>query len=117
MRFVELLAFILLQTILVFSLNSSITGCGKINQKKEEKRNAFESERFISESFRASCEGKGFESLVDWQKVCKAMWHLEYISWTKADSFMVVENPDKGQLLYGKWIGPYGNGEVYARVK
>jgi len=117
MRFVELVVFIIIQTFLTFALSSSIGICRELNREVIEKKMSFESSRFISESFKKTCSGKCFESLVDWQKTCKAMWKLEYISWTRADSFMVDENSDKGDLLYAKWIGPYGDGEVYSRAR
>ncbi len=113
----ELIVFIFVQAFLTCLLSSSIWLCGDLYQKRMEKKMLFDSSRFISESFRETCNGKGFKSFVDWQKTCKAMWKLDYISWTRADSFMLVENPDKGDLFYGKWIGPYGDGQVYGRVK
>ena len=117
MRFVDLLAFICVQTFLACVLSSSLGLCGDLYQKRMEKKLAFESSRFISESFRETSCGRGFDSFVEWQKTCKALWKLDYISCTRADSFMLVENSDKGDLFYAKWIGPYGDGEVYSRVR
>jgi len=117
LRFVELLVFGIFQTFLTCLLSSSISLCSDLYQKKIEKKMAFEASRFISESFRETCDGRCFDSFVDWQKTCKAMWNLDYISWTRADSFMPVENSNNGDLLYAKWIGPYGDGEVYNRVR
>ncbi len=128
MRFVYLFASLAVMLLLSAGLNYEIKSLEKISAKKNLVRKEFESGRFISESFanackgqntfngQNTCKGRGFESLVQWQKTCKAMWDLDYIGWSKADSFMNVENPEKGQLLYGRWIGPYGNGEIYYRV-
>ncbi len=117
MRLLELVVFIYLQSFLIFSFSGGLKSCSLLYSKKMEVKNAFDSERFISESFRNACEGRGFASFVEWQKVCKDMWELDYIAWTEADTFMEIEKPEKGKLMYGRWTGPYGAGEVYCRVR
>ena len=92
MRFVELLAFICVQTFLACVLSSSLGLCGDLYQKRMEKKLAFESSRFISESFRETSCGRSFDSFVEWQKTCKALWKLNCISCSRADSFMLVQN-------------------------
>ncbi len=116
MRFVYLFASLAVMLLLSAGLNYGIKSLETISAKKNLVRKEFESGRFISESFANACKGRGFGTLVQWQKTCRAMWDLDYIGWSKADSFMNVENPENGQLLYGRWIGPYGNGEIYYRV-
>ena len=61
---------------------------------------------FISESFRASCQGNGFSSFEEWKQVCGSMWQLENIEWKS-------ESLQGNKIYYGKWKGPYGAGEVY----
>lgn len=68
---------------------------------------------FVSESFRNACEKKGFESLEDWQKKCRAMWNLSYIGFSSTDAFMGGETSDSS-LLYGSWIYKGKKYEVYA---
>jgi len=86
----------------------------KTQQLLSDKKNAA---YFISESFRRTCDGKGFSSLTEWQTACKELWNLQYIGWSSADSFMEVEQENKGLLYYGTWTGSCGTGEVYWRIK
>lgn len=76
------------------------------------------STKFIFESFKATCEGKCFSSLNEWQQKCKSLWNLEYIAWSNAEDFLDVsyENCDDS-LFYGVWISKYGKYEVYCRKK
>lgn len=101
----------------MISLDCGIQNCIKTKNKLEEEKWKNESFQFISESFRKTCCGEGFPSLNEWQKNCKTMWNLEYIGWANAEDFMEVQNPEKGKLFYGTWVGPYGRGEVYCRKK
>lgn len=71
--------------------------------KLEKKADSYE---FISESFRAACDGYGFSSLEDWEKTVRAMWKLEDIK---------IEQ--KGELVHLVWQGPDGNGEIFHGVK
>ena len=76
---------------------------------------------FVSESFRNTCRGNGFDSLLEWQKSCQMMFGLDYIGYGKADAFLAEEtggeNESDSVLYYGSWIGKYGEGEVYERGK
>ena len=74
-------------------------------QKLEALRNHTDSLVFISGSFTALCKGKGFSSFEEWQRVCKIMWQLESIEWEYAG----------GEIYCGRWNGPYGSGEVFAK--
>lgn len=68
---------------------------------------------FISESFIKTCHGSGFSSLQEWQKVCGAMWKLDYIAWGGADSFLpLAEN----KLMYGVWRNSQIKGEIYSEA-
>lgn len=76
----------------------------------EKRRDTFKREalctRFVSESFRKTCSGSGFESLSEWKKSCKALWKLDYISFK-----------DEGELLCGAWSCGCERYEVYFRKK
>lgn len=112
MRLIEILlslSFIFVFSIAIgrfsFAFNDVNT---RICEVKEKSDSLF----FISESFRKTCEGKGFSSLEEWQKVCGAMWKLDYIAWSDACEFMPVE---KGEIFYGTWRNSSLSGEVYYR--
>lgn len=89
------------------------------NQKCLEMEKQFACEKFLCESFRKTCAGRGFENLNEWQKTCGALWRCEYIGWTEAEDFLIDrENADeKGKLFYGCWKGENGSGEVYCRMR
>ena len=79
-------------------------------------RKAYNNEKlkFISESFENACQGKGFDSLIQWQKTCRAMWNLNYIGWSKASDFMIVNDKNDSVLMYGTWKSESYNGEIYS---
>ncbi len=84
---------------------------------KNEKKNELD-RKFIEESFKNTCHGKGFSDLNEWQKTCRALFSLDYIAWSDAAEFMDVCDEDtKGKLFYGKWSATYFEGEVYCRRK
>ena len=67
---------------------------------------------FISGSFTALCNGKGFSSFEEWEKACTSMWQLEKIGW----EYIGESGVEPGNEIYrGSWNGPYGNGEVFAK--
>lgn len=104
--------------LLIFTVTDvGIEKCLDVKQKVEYQRKSLESYRFITESFRKTCNGEGFNSLNEWQQKCGSLWELEYIGWANANEFLEVENKESGELFYGRWIGPFGNGEVYCRKK
>ena len=115
MRFTNIVAFLIVMSLFTFVFSGCVKNLHEISRRKNRIKKEFESARFMSESFRNTCRNKGFENLIEWQKVCKAMWQLDYIGWTEADSFMEVIEKENSQLLYGKWTGPFGSGEVYER--
>ncbi len=112
----NLVLFILLELCLlsihfqVFSIIELHAECEKVFRKNE-------CNYYVSESFRNACEKKDFSSLIEWQKLCKKNWQLEYIGWGEAIDFLNNENlfSEKTKLMYGKWIGTLCEGEVYCR--
>ena len=117
MRYLEIL-------IILFLLSFSgmfIFGTIKTYKDLSDKNAAIKSEKdacnFISESFKNTCEGKGFESLYKWQKCCSAIWDLKYIAWCDAKDFLPIPKEYDKKVLYGTWIGKNWEGEVYCEVE
>lgn len=89
----------------------------RLSRKKEKVSDELRMVSFISESFSKTCSGNGFESLNQWQMVCREMFNLDYIGWGKAESFSEINENAESILYYGKWISFSGEGEVYSRSK
>jgi len=107
-------------TCCMFIVSVSQTGAKtylRIKKDNFDLQRKIDSSKFISESFRNTCRGVGFTSLNQWQKVCKDLWNLDYIGWSNASEFMVIDESVNGTLLYGKWYNNLLEGEVYSRVK
>lgn len=117
MKLLNIVIVMGLLSVFIVSADYEISSYKKLHDKSMECREKVDSFSFIFESFRRTCEGQGFSSFNEWQKVCRTMWKLDYIGWARADSFMEVEESEKGTLFYGTWVGPAGNGEVYCRMK
>lgn len=111
MRYIELL--IMLTVISVFSIGFQkfLKIDSNLNERNKEINKKTNACRFISESFKNTCEKKGFKDLYQWQKVCKEMWNLEYIGWSNSDK----ENSfiSNKKIMYGNWVGNDFTGEVY----
>lgn len=117
MRYFDILIFISILSIGVYSADYEFSAYRKINEKNIYIKEKIDSYMFISESFKNTCNGFGFESLSEWQSECKNLWQLDYIAWTEADDFMIVKESEKGKLMFGTWVGPFGIGEIYCRSK
>ena len=113
MKYTDLLVFIFL--LFIFSVGSSSWYKAYSNLKlaNEEYIEKINSNVFISKSFRNTCQGKGFSTLYQWQKCCKAMWNLKYIGWSDTNDIMIRGDHFKGLALYGTWKGQNYQGEVY----
>ena len=97
MRFSDLILVMLLTGLFASSLSGQIKALGQIEERLEGLQIQADSYSFISESFRKTCRGQAFYSLDEWEKTCKAMWPLDYISWQQLDS-------NQGQKIFcGKW--------------
>ena len=104
MRYVQLIILSVILTLFSSMFSSTFFQIIKIDRKLELVRKETDSLIFISESFCNSCSGVGFDSLEEWKRVCSDMFQLETIEWFCCDN-----------LYCGKWSGPYGSGEVYAK--
>lgn len=114
-RLADIVIISVLVSLLFVSGASGFHSVKELSLAGENKKNEYLSTRFISESFRKTCKGNGFKDLNQWQKTCRSLWNLDYIGWCSAEDFMVDPSPESGELLYGKWIGSCGEGEVYER--
>ena len=97
------------KAMLAVALAASVTGTSvgqlqKMDLAIEKARNSYYSLQFISESFRKTCKGEGFNSFEEWEQTCSALWQLSEISY---------ETDSDGLLICGSWSGPWGNGVVY----
>lgn len=113
MKYSELLIILFLVSAFSIILANGFKQHIKLTSECKKYKDKAEASLFISESFRKTCGGVGFDSLVEWQKKCKAMWNLDYIGWANAKEFMFVKDDLDGQLLYGTWHSDNLKGEVY----
>ena len=90
-----------------------ISSLRKMDLLIEQLRNENDSLSFISESFYSTCDGCGFVSLEEWEKVCCSLWHLESIEW----NFVTGKGGPDEKLICGIWMGPDGEKKVYYRMK
>ena len=88
-----------------------ISGLRKMDLMIEQLQTETDSLIFISESFYSTCEGRGFSSFTEWEKVCKSLWQLESIDWEYVSYGMA----DEGQLICGRWSGSDGVKKIYCR--
>ena len=125
MRFHTVIAVLFFSGILAVSIHEFVRISTDTVKQAEELRMAFYEKKFIAESFRKTCEGKGFSSLEEWQLCCRQMFNLEYIGWCSSDEFMIDPfATENNVLMYGKWICPgtegslsvNASGEVYCRM-
>lgn len=121
MKLINVVVFYVLYLLILGSLVSGGVAYGKLYKKCETEKQKYECIRFVSESFRKTCDGSGFSNLNEWQKVCKAFWNLEYIGWAPTTEFLSdVDNKDSNvnyeNVMYGKWISDFCEGEVYSKV-
>ena len=100
-----------LSVFLASGIFSEMKGFISINAKANEVQQKAECLKYVSESFRNTCNGLGYESLDEWKKECRKMWNLDYISYEIRDN----RNADGITVFHGIWTGPYGKGEAYQR--
>jgi len=115
---IVIFAFILL---LSSSVNDYLSFSQKLGQRAGSLQQAYQEKNFIAESFKNTCQGKGFKNLDEWQITCRQLFKLDYIAWTFAEDFMIDEAKNCGEpLVYGSWISQSEknglSGEVYSRM-
>jgi len=118
MNFTEILCVMFLVLLLGSSVSKEIQLCTRFNENLLVMNKKIDSQEFISESFKNTCNGKGFSSLNQWQITCRSMFQLDYIGWSDASDFLDVDYSNSGKTLYyGKWNGNLCSGEIYCRKK
>lgn len=116
MKFTEMLVVLVFVFSLYCSFSCECRNIYKLNKVADQYNKKNSANHFITESFRITCNGKGFDSLNEWQCTCREMWKLDYIGWADASEFMEVDYSLSDKLLmYGKWKGNLAEGEVYSR--
>lgn len=116
MKFYTIVLNLFILSVLAAGVSQNVNAFLKISKKNEAIRIKKDSTAFIAESFRKACYSEDF-SFADWQKMCKALWKLDYIGWADADSFMQIPHEDGEIVYYGTWKGDCGDGEVYCRTR
>ena len=106
MKFTSLIISFVFYTFFSSAVLQALNGICLLEKRKNAFRNEALCTRFVSESFRKTCAGRGFESLSDWKNSCRALWKLDYIG------FREEEN-----ILCGVWIYASERHEVYFRKK
>lgn len=144
MKYIDLIILVSFLTIFSMFFTSSIKIYGELEKRNGELASKVNEYNFIYESFCKTCEGEGFESLIEWQKKCKAMWNLDYIGWSDFSSYcwdeyedenlmgekisgneindsistrvLNINKSDGKKIFYGYWVSKNGDGEVYWEV-
>lgn len=120
MRLHTLLIILTVMGIMSISVLDYLSYIRTLGQKEHSLFITYSGKRFIAESFRQTCKGRGFDNLEQWQLTCRRLFKLEYIAWCSSDDFMIDEAGENNScLMYGKWIAgeEYSDmsGEVYCR--
>lgn len=110
MKYTQLIFFSVLLLLFSTLFSGSYAQLLSVDKKLKTVRRKSDSLIFISESFSATCGGKGFSSLNEWEEVCRALWELESIEWKLCNS-------SENEIYLARWSGPYGSGEVYSIKK
>ena len=108
MKFTEVICLSVILSILCSLFSGYLYQLIEKDKRISRRRKETDSINFISKSFCNSCQGKGFNSLDEWKKVCGSMWKLENIEW-------YCTREGNQDLYYGRWTGPCGKGEIYAK--
>ena len=110
MRYTELICLLLFISFSSSIISTSVSQISKLNKNLEEIRKKTESLIFISDSFSKICEDEtaDIKTFDEWKNMCKGLWNLEQIEWESCPAV------DK-EIYFGRWTGPYGNGEVYGK--
>ena len=84
----------------------------QLEQRVQNEFLSYSAKRFIAQSFKNTCSGKGFKSFEQWQLTCNALFKLDSIAFEKSTN---------GSIVYASWNGT-GNfskcsGEVYCKIQ
>lgn len=113
MKYIDLLVIVFFLCIFYSGFSEWLKIFNRLDTENKYYMELKESNYFIFESFKNTCEGRGFESLYQWQKACKAMWNLRYIGWSNGREVLLVNETVKGDIFYGAWKGINYINDVY----
>lgn len=120
MRFHTILLVAVFLGIISASIHEYVFYVQKLDSRVQIIRENYYAKRFIAESFRNTCAGKGFENLEEWQLCCKEIFDLSYIGWSNVNEVLKDGTFENENLMYGKWTGSNEmeecSGEVYCRI-
>ncbi len=116
MKFYSIILNLLILSVLGAGVSQNVSAFINVSKENEAVRMKKDSTVFISESFRKACNSEDL-SFVEWQKMCKALWELDYIGWAEADSFRQIEQKNDEIIYCGVWKGACGYGEVYCKKR
>ena len=94
------------------ALRNTVFWTSKLEQKVQEEFLSYSAKKFITQSFKNTCEGKGFENFEQWQNACKSLFNL--------DSIFYETDQDDSKLIHAQWKASDNllkcNGEVYYKL-
>ena len=109
MRLCSVVIMFLFLCIISISLRDITFVTATLQKVAEQKFMEYSAKRFISQSFKNTCNQKGFQNLQEWESVCNALYELDSIDWEISDT-----------IVHGKWSGAETikncSGEVYCRI-
>ena len=97
-------------------IRDSVYYAVKFEQSVNQEFLSYSAKKFIAQSFKNTCNGKGFNSFEQWKLVCRTLFELESINYeqTFCDS-------GSEKLMYAKWTGKSKlqkcSGEVYVKIQ
>lgn len=99
--------------ILSMTLRNAVFYVRTYESKVQEYFLSYSAQKFISQSFKNTCSGRGFSNLEEWKNVCNALFTLEEISYEAVSG--------QNKLMHAKWSGckkyEKCRGEVYYKVE
>ena len=108
MRLCSVVVLLLFVGIICVALNDFTFYNASLQKKTAQTFKEYYAKVFISQSFKNTCEGKGFENFEEWQKACYALYKIDSMEWSESDDF-----------VYGRWTGSAEiercSGEVYVK--
>ena len=107
MRFSSVIVSFIFYVFLSCAAEKGLYGLSLLAKQRDRFRREALCTRFVSESFRKTCQGKGFESLSEWKKSCRAMWQLDFIDYEQMGE----------KVCRGVWISASVRYEVYFRER
>lgn len=94
-------------------LRNAVFYTEKLEQEVNQVFLSYSAKKFIAQSFKNTCNGKGFNSLDQWKLVCSELFELDYIT------YKPIENEEN--LIHAQWRGNQKllkcSDEVYFRIE